>query len=97
MFIRSVSYEIKPGMMEEAEHLYHTLTRKAIDSQEDFERGYAMVNSVTGMAVTVAVWTSKEAFEAFSATEAGKELAERVAPLLANPPIVSEYDKVIQP
>ncbi|MBN9390078.1 MAG: antibiotic biosynthesis monooxygenase [Chloroflexi bacterium] len=97
MFIRSVSYEIKPGMMEEAEQLYHTLTRKAIDSREGFEQGYAMINSKTGVAVTVAVWTSKEAFEEYNATEAGKEMAERVSPLLANPPIVTEFDKLLRP
>jgi quinol monooxygenase YgiN len=97
MFIRSVSYEIKPGMMEEAEQLYHTLTRKAIDTHKGFERGYAMVNSKTGMAVTVAVWASKEAFEEFNGTDAGKELAERVTPLLANPPVVTEFDRLIQP
>jgi quinol monooxygenase YgiN len=97
MFIRSVSYEVKPGMMEEAEQVYHTVTRKMLDTQAGLEHGYAMVNSKTGLVVTVAVWASKEAFEEFNATGAGKEFAERVTPLLANPPLVTEFDRLIQP
>ena len=96
MFIRAVAYEIKPGMMEEAERVYHTLAEKTLKKQKGFERGYAMVNSKTGMAVTVAVWTTKEDFDAFNATEAGKEMSEQVSPLLANPAIVSEFDRMIQ-
>lgn len=96
MFIRAVTYEVKPGMMEEAERVYHTLAQKTLKKQKGFERGYAMVNSMTGMAVTVAVWSSKEDFEAFNATDAGKEMSEQVSPLLANPAVVAEFDRMIQ-
>lgn len=97
MFIRAVTYEVKPGMMEEAERVYYNLAQKSYKTQKGFERGYAMVNSKTGMAVTVAVWTSKEDFETFNATDAGKEMSERVSPLLANPPVVTEFDRMLQP
>jgi heme-degrading monooxygenase HmoA len=96
MFIRVVSYEVKPGMMDEAEQVYHKLTAKALKTQPGFQNGYAIINSRTGIAMTVAVWASKEDFEQFSATGAGKELADQVAPLLANPPIVTEFDRMIQ-
>ena len=97
MFIRAVNYEVKPGMMEEAENVYHTLTGKLLKAQQGFERGYAMINSKTGLAVTVAVWASKEDFEAFNATDEGKEMAAQVSPLLANPPVVTEFDRLVQP
>jgi quinol monooxygenase YgiN len=97
MFIRAVTYEVKPGMMEEAEQVYHTLADKSLKTQKGFERGYAIVNSKTGMAVTFAVWASKEDFDTFNATKAGKEMSERVSPLLANPPVVAEFDRMIQP
>lgn len=96
MFIRAVTYEVKPGMMEEAEEVYHTLAEKTLKSQAGFERGYAMVNSKTGIAVTVAIWASREDFETFNATDAGKAMAEQISPLLANPSVVSEFDKMIQ-
>jgi quinol monooxygenase YgiN len=96
MFIRVVSYEVKPGMMDEAEQVYHKLTSEALRTQAGFQNGYAIINSRTGIAMTVAVWASKEDFEHFSATGAGKELADQVAPLLANPPTVTEFDRLIQ-
>ncbi len=97
MFIRAVTYEVKPGRMEEAEQIYHTLTLHALKAQKGFEKGYAMINSKTGMAVTVAVWASKEDFDAFNATDAGKQMNEQVTPLLVNSPIVSEFDRLLQP
>ena len=39
----------------------------------------------------------KEAFETFNATDAGKEMSAQVSPLLANPPVVAEFDRLIQP
>lgn len=96
MFIRVVSYEVKPGMMDEAEKVYHKLTKEALRTQPGFQNGYAVINTQTGLALTVAVWASKEDFEQFSATGAGKELAEQVEPLLANPPTVTEFDRLIQ-
>lgn len=96
MFIRVVNYEIKPGMMDEAEKVYHDLTKKALENQPALERAYAMINTQTGIAMTVAVWADKEDFEKFNATDDGKEMADHVAPLLANPPNVVEFDRLIQ-
>ena len=97
MFVRVVNYEIKPGMMDEAQSIYYELNRKNLENYPAFERGYALVNTQTGLAMTVAVWTSKEDFEHFSATGDGKEMADRVAHLLANPPTVAEFDRMLQP
>ena len=97
MFVRVVNYEVKPGMMDEAEQVYNDQTRKALESQPGFERSYALINTQTGMAMTVAVWASKEEYEQFGASEAGKEMADNVTPLLANPPTVTEFDRMIQP
>ena len=96
MFIRVVNYEIKPGMMEEAETVYHTLTKNALASQPGYQSGYALINTQTGIAMTVGTWASKHDFEKYSATDSGKELADHVAPLLANPPTVVEFDRMIQ-
>lgn len=96
MFIRAVTYEVKPGKMDEAEQVYHHITQHSLKKTKGFEKGYALVNSKTGMAVTVAYWSSREDFDAFNATDAGKEMAEQVAPLLANPAIVTEYDRMIE-
>ena len=81
MFIRVVSYEVKPGMMDEAEKLYHKFAKEGLRTQAGFQNGYAVINSQTGIALTVAVWASKEDFEQFSATGAGKELAGQIEPL----------------
>jgi quinol monooxygenase YgiN len=96
MFIRVVSYEVKPGMMDEAEQVYHKFTSEALRTQPGFQNGYAIINSHTGIALTVAVWAAKEDFERFIATGAGKALAGQIEPLLANPPIVTEFDRLIQ-
>ncbi len=96
MFIRVVNYEIKPGMMEEAEKVYQEFTGKALETQVGLHNSYAIINTQTGLALTVTAWASKEAFEQFSATEGGKALAARIEPLLANPPTVSEFNRLIQ-
>ena len=96
MFIRVVNYEVKPGMMEEAETVYHTLTKNALATQPGYQSGYAIINTQTGIAMTVGTWASKHDFEKFSVTEAGKEMADQISPLLANPPLVAEFDRMIQ-
>ena len=96
MFIRVVNYEIKPGMMEEAEKVYHNVTAQALQDQAGFQSGYALINTQTGIALTVGVWNSKEDFEKFSSTGAGKELPAQITPLLANPPSVNEFDRMLE-